>query len=799
MNIKAVSIPVTAAVLAQCAAAAFAAETGTQITDRTGVVDVYVNTFDEKQTIKGVGGGITWYNDWLTNSPAKAEIYDLLFNETGLDVLRIKNFYDYKDIDFERTAAADKENIESAEAAAGKEIPVLMSSWTPAARVKSNGVENGGGTIKKDENGEYMYEEYGEYYAEAVQAYRDAGVKIDYFSIQNEPDFRADYDGCELNAVESEEYAQYSKAFDAAYEAFQDLEDPPLMLGPDSMTASFTGIKNMIEPILEHGDGRLAVIGHHLYAGGSEEDPDLYVSSMNRLRDNYPDIPKWQTEYYRGNGVQTAWLISNFFVEEGGEAYIYWDTIWGPDGTLVALENPWETDTWTTEKGYKVDDKIYALAHFAKFTDGGYVMADASVDYQNSDIKAAAFMSPDEDRLVIVLTNTEYSNSDIRLNLNGYDVENSTIYLTNYQDGATDRMADKGSVGEDMTVELPAQSVMTIDITGAKGEEPDVILTGEKAPERVSEKVTAQYGTPAIDGEPDELWDSVPETRMINAAHGDHGASGVFKTMWDENNLYALVTVTDSDLDDTSENAHEQDSVEFFINESHQKLDGYEEGDAQYRVNYKNVQSFGSGTPDTENFNTAVKLTDTGYIVEAAIPLKMIQGKVGTVVGFDVQINDSHGSGVRDYILKWSDPSDNTWSSLEEIGDVEFAGAADGGKDVKVTMNGEPVKFTDCEPVIMNDRVMLPIRAVAESAGLTVDWDETKRTVGIRNSAEVLDYPENTTGELRVYANGEQIVFDDQEPVIVNGRTLIPLRAAAEALGMSVDWDENTNTVIIAN
>ena len=99
----------------------------------------------------------------------------------------------------------------------------------------------------------------------------------------------------------------------------------------------------------------------------------------------------------------------------------------------------------------------------------------------------------------------------------------------------------------------------------------------------------------------------------------------------------------------------------------------------------------------------------------------------------------------------------------------------------------------------MNDRVMLPIRAVAESAGLTVDWDETKRTVGIRNSAEILDYPENTTGELRVYANGEQIVFDDQEPVIVNGRTLIPLRAAAEALGMSVDWDENTNTVIIAN
>ena len=801
MSMKKISVSaVAAAVLAQCAAGAFAAETGAGIADRDGIVNVYVNTFDTKQTIKGVGGGITWYNDWLTNTPNKAEIYDLLFNEMGLDVLRIKNFYDYKDIDFARTAAADKENIESAEAAAGKDIPVLMSSWSPAARVKSNGVESGGGTIKKDENGGYMYDEYGEYCAEAVKAYRDAGVKIDYFSIQNEPDFRADYDGCELNAVESENYAQYSKAFDAAYEAFQGLEDPPLMLGPDSMTASYTGIKNMIDPILEHGDGRLAVIGHHLYAGGSEEDPDLYVSSMNRLRDNYPDIPKWQTEYYRGNGVQTAWLISNFFVEEGGEAYIYWDTIWGPDGTLVALENPWEQSGWTTEKGYTVDDKIYAVAHFSKFTDGGYKMVDASVDYQNSDIKAAAFTSPDESGLTIVLTNTQNYNSEIKLDLNGYEAEDSAVYLTNYQDGASDRLAGKGALNSNMTVELPAQSVMTIDITGSKGEKPAQINTGEKAPEKVYEKATAQYGTPVIDGTADEAWDKVTETRMINAAHGDHGASGVFKTMWDENNLYVLVTVTDENLDDTSVNDHEQDSVEFFINESHEKPDGYEEGDAQYRVNYKNKQSFGSGTPDKENFKTAVELTDTGYVVEAAIPLKTITGKTGTVVGFDVQINDSHGGGARDYILKWSDPSDNTWSSLYEIGDIEFAGNADNaGKAITVTLNGEPVVFADSEPVIMSDRVMLPIRAVAEAAGLTVDWDESKYTVGIRSSAQTFEYPENADGALKVYANGELVVFADQAPVIVNDRTLIPVRGAAEALGMDVEWDEAANTVVITD
>lgn len=713
----------TAAILSQLVPSGAAAE----ITDRTETVNAYVNTFEEKQTIKGVGGGITWYNDWLTNAPNKAEIYDLLFNEVGLDVLRIKNFYNYKDIDFAKTAAADKENIESAQKAAGKDIPVLMSSWSPAAAVKSNGVENGGGTIKKNEDGSYMYKEYGEHYAEAVKAYRNAGVKIDYFSIQNEPDFRADYDGCELEAYESESYAQYSKAFDATYEEFRKLENPPLMLGPDSMTSSFTNIKNMIQPSIDCGDGRVAVIGHHLYGGGSEENPDQYVRSMNKLRDNFPDIPKWQTEYFRGNGVQTAWLISNTFVEEGAEAYIYWDTIWGPDGTLVAIEDPWDTSKWTTEKGYKVDDKIYALEHFARFTDGGDVRVDSSVDYYNNDIKLAAFTSPDKSELTLVLTNTQQQNSNVKLNLNGYVAESSTVYLTNYQEGASERMRNMGALAEDMTVSLPAQSIITVDIKGKQGTEPAEILKGEAAPEKVSERAVALYGTPIVDGEIDDVWNSVTETRMINAAHGDHGASAVFKTMWDEKNLYVLATVTDENLDDTAVAEYEQDSVEFFVNESNSKPDAYESGDAQYRVSYKNKQSFGSGETDKDGFKTAAKVTDGGYIIEAAIPLKKITPQKGTVIGFDIQVNDSHGNGMRDYILKWSDPSDNTWGNLEDIGEILLTKPEE--KKITVTVDGKTVDFPEQEPVIMNDRTMIPLRAVAEALGMNVEWDEDTYTV----------------------------------------------------------------------
>lgn len=783
---KAMAVSLCAAMAAPYGIIADAADTRT--------VNAYVNTFEDKQTILGVGGGITWYNTWLTESPAKQQVYDLLFKEVGLDLIRIKNFY----YDGQFSGETDKEIIEAAEKAAGKELPILMSSWSPGKEVKSNGVEAGGGTIKRNDKGEYAYDEYAQYYVDMLKAYRDAGVKIDYFSIQNEPDFRADYDGCELDAEENADHAQYSKAFEAVYEAFKNVDNPPKLVGPDSMTASYTNIKKFVQPVIDRGDGALYAIAHHLYAGGNEENPDQYKKSMNKLRDNYPDIPKWQTEYYRGNGVQTAWLMTNVFVEEGAEAYFYWDTVWGPDGTLVALENPWEPkSTWKSKEGYTVDDKIYAIEHFAQFTDGGYVRVDSSVDPDANDIKLAAFNSPNKDKLTLILTNTKDTDANVKLNLNGYDVTSSHVYRTDYREGGKERMADLGALSADATVSLPAQCIVTVDITGKQGEKPAEILKAAEAEPQKSEETTAVYGTPVIDGEADETWQAVPAVKMMNTAHGDHGASGEFKTMWDEKNLYVLVDVTDENLDDSAENPYEQDSVEIFLNERGDKPDAYDKGDAQYRVNYKNVHSYGTGA-DEAGFKTGVKLTDKGYTVEAAVPINVITPKAGVKMGLDVQINDSHGNGQRDYILKWSDPTDNTWGNLEDIGTVELTAADEDDDSIKVIVNGNKVAFTDQEPVIVNDRTLIPVRAVSEALGKNVDWNGETQTVIITDEgAEAAEISEVNDGKIKVYANGVKVTFTDQEPIIMNDRTMIPLRAVSEALGKKVDWNGETKTVTI--
>ncbi|MGM9937370.1 MAG: leucine-rich repeat protein, partial [Candidatus Ornithomonoglobus sp.] len=57
----------------------------------------------------------------------------------------------------------------------------------------------------------------------------------------------------------------------------------------------------------------------------------------------------------------------------------------------------------------------------------------------------------------------------------------------------------------------------------------------------------------------------------------------------------------------------------------------------------------------------------------------------------------------------------------------------------------------------------------------------------------------STNENISVEADGTQIEFDDAKPFIdQNGRTQIPIRAVAEALDCTVDWDEQTQTVTLS-
>jgi len=53
--------------------------------------------------------------------------------------------------------------------------------------------------------------------------------------------------------------------------------------------------------------------------------------------------------------------------------------------------------------------------------------------------------------------------------------------------------------------------------------------------------------------------------------------------------------------------------------------------------------------------------------------------------------------------------------------------------------------------------------------------------------------------EVKVNVNGEEIVFPDQKPVLINERTLLPVRGVLEAMGKTVAWEVATESVIISD
>lgn len=204
------------------------------------------------------------------------------------------------------------------------------------------------------------------------------------------------------------------------------------------------------------------------------------------------------------------------------------------------------------------------------------------------------------------------------------------------------------------------------------------ILTLAAAPKSAQ----ARYGTPKVDGELDGIWKDAGELATNVWVEGISGATATFRTLWDENHLYVYAVISDSLLSDASSNVWEQDSVEIFVDQNNGKTDVYEEDDGQYRINFNNVRSFG-GHAGEDNFTSAAKVIDGGYVVEAAIGLDKIKPQKGTVIGFDFQVNnDEDGQGTRDSVAIWSDPTGQSYQNTTRFGVLEFTkSSAPGGGD----------------------------------------------------------------------------------------------------------------------
>ena len=256
-----------------------------------------------------------------------------------------------------------------------------------------------------------------------------------------------------------------------------------------------------------------------------------------------------------------------------------------------------------------------------------------------------------------------------------------TLYLTN-ADGSivtteclrTDAEETEGGYVAVLSRELDSSVMKTaaaigFDIVVTNGSQKvaynDTTLSQETSSEYYAVATLKPYtgipmGTAVVDGVMEGSWDkavTVPLT-IRAGANADAQAS----LMWDQEFLYVFAQIRDGALDKTASQAHEQDSLEVFIDENNHKSAAYEEDDKQYRINYTAEQSYNGVKCVAENIVSAAKTTADGYVIEAAFKWTDIAPVEGMEIGLELQINDAEG-GKRIGTLSWYDESGQGWSS----------------------------------------------------------------------------------------------------------------------------------------
>ena len=112
--------------------------------------------------------------------------------------------------------------------------------------------------------------------------------------------------------------------------------------------------------------------------------------------------------------------------------------------------------------------------------------------------------------------------------------------------------------------------------------------------------------------------------------------------------------------------------------------------------------------------------------------------------------------------------------------------------DIKVVVDNVQLNF-DVQPQFVNGRTMVPLRAIFEALGATVYWDGETQTITAYNDKSSL---RATIGQKLMIVNGNSMQMD-VAPMIINGRTLVPVRFVSEAFDCDVEWFSPSKTVDI--
>lgn len=430
-------------------------------------VMVTIDPDEQFQSLVGFGSSLAYAENEIVAHPEAAALYDTLFVESGIDVIRLGNRFE---IGLEEELEIPGQIIAAAEERMQDAPILLMTSGSPPPELKANGSRRCGGdaatcTLVEAEPGVFDYAGFAEHWRTSLEAYAAVGVSPDYVSIQNNPNWlppeSGSNDACRFLpqegtttvVVDGSEvevtYPGYDEALAQVAVALDTLSNKPTLVGPEGSGLVATTLYSS-----SVRSGMLGAVACHLYGEDPRSSDSEPFTEVKELAES-ENLPVFQTEM-QADGMDTALLIHRATTEANAAMYLQNDFIVSES----SLEGNPHGLVQLTADGFETQGPYYAIAHYARRTAPGWLRVQA--DANTADVRLSAWQSPTGDALTIVLVNASSTASLIDLYLDDLRsrLTSSEVTLTVF-DGQ-DQLAVQGELSASDTLSVPAGSVVTV-------------------------------------------------------------------------------------------------------------------------------------------------------------------------------------------------------------------------------------------------------------------------------------------------------------------------------------------------
>jgi len=421
---------------------------------------------DEEQRFQpliGIGAGFSYVVDEVAQHPRKSAVLDAMFADSGLTMLRLRNRFGQQG---EGDLSTTSEVVSAATERLGQRPEIILTSSSPPPALKQNDSNWCEGnpdtcTLVRTDDGSFDYAGLANHLRASVEAHAAAGITVDYLSIQNNPNWvPATGDANEAcrflpsegtltvmtDAGEMQvEYPGYAQALDAVRSELSDLAAAPQIIGPE--TTNYTQVG---EYVAELDPQDVGAIAHHLYGTDTTNLDMAALSALGELGEQY-DRPLFQSEMYT-DPLTTAVLMHASFAVEGVAVYLH--------NVLVASARDIRPDGLInlTSDDFVLGDSYHVIGQYSRHIRPGWVRVAA--DSNSSDLLASAWVSPDDDALVVVLTNSGTESQVVRLEPPANAPASTTVTRTAL--AGLERSAELGALPSDGIVVVPAEALVTV-------------------------------------------------------------------------------------------------------------------------------------------------------------------------------------------------------------------------------------------------------------------------------------------------------------------------------------------------